>query len=550
VKHLRLHNHPHPITGQADFDQERRRLAKVNRLSVVPRNTEQRILQAISMKTRNLLPSGLLLFGLMTATVSSQQPAIIKIDPDRKISKVDPNIYGAFVEPIRTVVYGSIYDPKSPLADENGFRKDFVRLVKELNLQVVRWPGGNYVSGYNWEDGIGPKDQRPARLDLAWHQVESNRMGTDEYVKLCRLIGAENFICINAGLGTLDEARHWVEYCNYQGGTHYSDLRRKYGNEKPFNVKYWALGNEIDGPWQMGQKNAEDYCKFALEAAKLMQWVDRDIKLIACGASNYGRGTNHAWIDWNDYVLQQMIGKIDYLSVHRYVREALGGETNFPGMMSLGLDVDQKIEVVKALIKKATARSGSARPVYISFDEWSGGRDSLTGSLLVAQHLNSFIRHADIVRMANITMLSSLVGNSPEGDFKNALYQAFYLYSNNSRGTALDVYVDCEKYSNRVFSGIPYLDVTALLSDSAKTVIVNVVNRHEKDALTAEVVLQGGAYTGSATAKEINAEAVNAANTRTREAVAITTREIQFQGSTLSYSFPAHSFTQLLVAVK
>jgi alpha-N-arabinofuranosidase len=505
------------------------------------------------MQTLKLLVSFLVLSGSITATLGSQPPAVIKIDLERKISKVDPNIYGAFVEPIRTVVYGSIYDPKSPFADENGFRKDFVQLVKALKIPVVRWPGGNYVSGYNWEDGIGPKDQRPARLDLAWHQVESNQMGTDEYAKLCSLIGAENFICINAGLGTLDQARHWVEYCNYQGGTYYSDLRKKYGNEKPFKVNYWALGNEIDGPWQIGQKSAEDYCKFALEAAKVMQWVDKDIKLMACGASNYGRGTNNSWIDWNDYVLEHMIGKIDYLSVHRYVREALGSETNFSGIMSAGLDIDQKIEIVKALIKKATAKSGSTRPVYISFDEWSGGGpgagNTLTGSLLVAQHLNSFIRHADVVKMANITMLSSLVGNSPEGDFKNALYQAFYLYSNNSRGTALDVYADCEKYSNRVFTDIPYLDVTAVLSDSAKSVVLNVVNRDEKNALTTDVVLQSRACTGSATVKEINAEAVNSSNTRTREVVAISTKEIQFQGNTINYSFPAHSFTQMLVAI-
>lgn len=506
------------------------------------------------MKTQKQVLGCLVLFGLMAASVRAQQPAVIKIDLDRQISKIDPNIYGAFVEPIRTVVYGSIYDPKSPLADEDGFRKDFIQLIKELKIPVVRWPGGNFVSGYNWEDGIGPKDQRPARLELAWHQIENNQMGTDEYAKLCSLIGAENFICINAGLGTLDQARHWVEYCNYPGGTHYSELRRKYGNEKPFKVQYWALGNEIDGFWQMGQKSAEDYCKFALEAAKLMQWVDRDIKLIACGASDYRHGTNNAWIDWNDYVLEQMIGKIDYLSVHRYVREVLGGETNFAAIMSRCLDVDQKIEIVKTLIKKATARSGSTRPVYISFDEWSaggpGGGNTLTGSLMVAQHLNSFIRHADIVKMANITMLSSLVGNSPEGDFKNALYQAFYLYSNNSRGTALDVSADCERYSNRAFNDIPYLDVTAVLSDSGKAVVLNVVNRHETNPMASDVVLQSGACTGSATVKEINAESVDSSNSRTREGVAITSKEIPFQGSTISYSFPAHSFTQMLIPIK
>jgi alpha-N-arabinofuranosidase len=505
------------------------------------------------MNSQKILLGCVIVSGLMTGDLRSQPTATIKIDLDRKIGKVDPNIYGAFVEPIRTVVYSTIYDPKSPLADTNGFRKDFVQLIKELKIPVVRWPGGNFVSGYNWEDGIGPKDGRPARLDLAWHQIESNQMGTDEYVRLCGLIGAENFICINAGLGTLDDARHWIEYCNYEKGTYYSDLRRKYGNEKPFNVKYWALGNEIDGPWQMGQKSAEDYCKFAVEAAKIMQWVDGNAKFIACGASNYR--TNIDWIGWNDYVLEHLAGKIDYLSVHRYVREALAGDTNFSGVMSLGLDVDQKIDVIKALIKKAAAKSGSARPVYISFDEWSaggGGRApaTLTGSLMVAQHLNSFIRHADIVKMANITMLSSLVGTSPEGDFKNALYQPFFLYSNNSHGISLDVYVDCEKYSNKIFNGIPYLDITAVLNDSAKTLIVNVVNRSETNALASDLVLQGGEFSGSATVKEINGASVTSTNTRTNEAIGINTKEIQFQGNKISYNFPAHSFTQMLIPVK
>jgi alpha-N-arabinofuranosidase len=483
----------------------------------------------------------------------SQQPAVIKIDLDRKIGEVDPKIYGAFVEPIRTVVYGTIYDPKSPLADTDGFRTDFIQLVKDLKIPVVRWPGGNFVSGYNWQDGIGPKEQRPARLDLAWHEIESNQMGTDEYVKLCSLIGAENFICINAGLGTLDDARHWIEYCNYEKGTWYSDLRRKYGNEKPFNVKYWALGNEIDGPWQMGQKNVEDYCKFALEAAKAMQWVDSSAKFIACGASNYR--SNNDWIGWNDYVLQHMAGKIDYLSVHRYVRETLAGDTNFSAAMSLGLDVDQKIDVIKALIKKAMVQSGASRPIYISFDEWSPGAGSrasatLTGSLVLAQHLNSFIRHADIVKMANITMLSSLVGTSPDGDFKNAFYQPFYLYSNNSHGTALDVSVNCEKYSNKIFNDITSLDVTAVMNDSSKTLIVNVVNRSETNALATDLDLQSREFIGNARINEVNGPSVTSTNTKTNETVAIATRQIHFQGNKVSYSFPAHSFTQMLIPLK
>ena len=216
--------------------------------------------------------------------------------------------------------------------------------------------------------------------------------------------------------------------------------------------------------------------------------------------------------------------------------------------------MDQKIEIVKAVITKAMAKSGSKRPVYISFDEWSGGGpgggNTLTGSLLVAEHLNSFIRHADIVKMANITMLSSLVGNSPEGDFKNALYQAFYLYSNNSRGTALDVYVACEKYDNKIFNAIPYLDVTAVLNDSAKTLVVNVVNRNETNALASALVLQSGEFTGTATVKQLNAGTAASAGPSSRDAVTVTSKELPIQGNKLNFSFPAHSFTQMLISIK
>ena len=508
------------------------------------------------MKMLKILLFCLILTGLIPGNLFSQEPAIIKIDFDRKIGAVDPNIYGAFIESM--VVYRGIYEPASPLADENGFRKDFIQIVKELNIPVVRWPGGNFVSGYNWQDGIGPKEQRPLRRDLAWNRVETNQMGTDEYAKLCQLIGAENFVCINAGTGTLDDARHWAEYCNVEKGTYYSDLRRKYGNEKPFNVKYWALGNEIDGPWQMGQKSAEDYVKFALEAGKLLQWVDKSVKLVASGASNYK--PDMAWIDWNDYVLTHMAGSIDYLSVHRYATEALPqGDRSFSGMMCLGLDVDQKIDIVKALIEKAMMKSGTKRAVYISFDEWSAGfGNAITGSLMVAQHLNSFLRHADIVKMANITMLSSLAGYNTNGDYKNALFHAFNLYSNNCRGTSLDVYTSCEKYSNSVFKEIPYLDATAVMNDSTKMLVVNVLNRHETKDIQGDVVLQTGEFTGSAKINELTGKVPAPGSARPapgtppnpEEVVKSITRDLKFNGNTIPYSFPAHSFTQLMIPVK
>jgi alpha-N-arabinofuranosidase len=496
---------------------------------------------------RNLICC-MILSGLVSGNLLSQEPAVIKIDFDRKIGIVDPNIYSAFVEPIRTVVYGTIYDPSSPLADENGFRKDFIQLIKELKIRTLRWPGGNFVASYNWEDGIGPKDQRPARLDLAWNQIERNQMGTDEYVKLTSLIGAESFVCVNGGTGTLQDATNWVEYCNYEKGTYYSDLRRKYGNEKPYGIKFWALGNEVDGPWQMAQKNAEDYVKWALEAQKMMNIVDKKIKYIGSGASNYK--PDMAWIDWNDYVLEHMAGKIDYLSVHRYATEALGDDRSFSGMMSLGLDIDSKIEMVQALIGKALLKTGTKRPIYISFDEYSGGGDNLTGALVLAQHLNSFIRHADIVKMANITMLSSLVGNSPDGDFRNSTFQTFYLFSNNCTGIALDVYTNCEKFSNKVFTDVPYLDVTVVLNEAGKELVVNVINRHETNAIPANITIQTGTFIGTAKVSELNGKNLTVRSTKAEPAVTVRTREVKFTGNTINCSFAAHSLTQLLIPLK
>ena len=500
------------------------------------------------MKNLKFLLRCIILCGVISGNLLAQNPAVIKIDFDRTISPVDPNIYSAFVEPIRTVVYGTIYDPSSTLADENGFRKDFIQLIKELKVRTLRWPGGNFVASYNWEDGIGPKDQRPARLDLAWNQIEKNQMGTDEYAKLTSLIGAESFVCVNGGTGSLMDATNWVEYCNYEKGTYYSDLRRKNGVEKPYGIKYWALGNEVDGPWQMAQKNAEDYSKWALQAQKMMNIVDKNIKYIGSGASNY-TPTNE-WIDWNDYVLQHLAGKIDYLSVHRYATEVLGSDRSFSGMMSLGLDIDQKIETVQASIKKALVKTGTKRPIYISFDEYSGGGDNLTGALVLAQHLNSFIRHADIVKMACITMLSSLVGTAPDGDFKNSSYQTFSLFSNNCVGTSLDVNTNCEKFSNKVFTDVPYLDVTAVLNEASKLLVINVVNRHETNAIPTNITLQTGTFTGTAKVSELNGKDLTSRSTKTVPAVNISTREVKFTGNTINYSFAAHSLTQFEIPVK
>ncbi|MFZ5496306.1 MAG: alpha-L-arabinofuranosidase C-terminal domain-containing protein [Verrucomicrobiota bacterium] len=514
------------------------------------------------MKPRLLRLPLLLLAGSILGDLAAGQPALIKVDLDRTIGAIDPNIYGGFLEPLSRgdrpdIVYGPLYDPASPRSDENGFRKEYLQQIRELKVTVVRWPGGNFVSGYNWMDGIGPKDQRPVTLDLSRTRKESNQMGTDEYVAFCNLVGAENFICINAGTGTIEEAARWVEYCNAPAGTRYADLRVKHGHPEPFKVKYWALGNEPDGPWQLGYKNKEDYTKFAIEAAKMMSAVDKDIKLVAAGSSNYPLVTKRydpkdGWTDWNDYVLDQMAGYVDYISLHRYVFQVLRAidKPVFADEMSLGMEINRIIEVTKGQIQKAMVKSGSDRPIYISFDEYGVRGNTLAGPLLLAQHLNAFIRHADIVKMANLTFLTSLTGITPEGGYRTSLYHPFYLYSHNARGTALDVYTRCESYSNKVFKDIPCLDVTAVLNESSGTLVVNVVNRSETEAVPASLELQSGAYTGKGRVHLINADSIAATNTAAAEQVRTVTTDLVFTGNRISHAFPAHSFTQLEISLK
>ncbi|MBN2817941.1 MAG: hypothetical protein JXP36_03180, partial [Bacteroidales bacterium] len=259
------------------------------------------------------------------------------------------------------------------------------------------------------------------------------------------------------------------------------------------------------------------------------------------------------WVDWNEYVLDKMVGNIDYLSVHRYATEALpGGRNNkvFSDHMSLGLDIDQKIETTRALIKKAMVKSESKRPVYISFDEYSPGFGGLMSSLMLAQHLNSFIRNADVVKMANITMLTNLVGYSPEGDFRNSVFYTFSLYSHNALGKALDVKTMCNTYDNEIFKNIPYLDVTAVLNEDAKKVIVNVVNRHETEDISTDIDLQTGNFAGTATVNLINAKSIDARNTKDDQPIKLQAEQISFKGKTISHVFPAHSFTQIDIPLK
>ncbi|MEJ2629297.1 MAG: alpha-L-arabinofuranosidase C-terminal domain-containing protein, partial [bacterium] len=371
-----------------------------------------------------------------------------------------------------STLYGPLYDPSSPLADENGFRKDYIDAMKELKITNMRWPGGNFVMGYNWQDGIGPQDQRPTRINLAWGGIENNHVGTDEWIALNQAMGSENIICVNLGLATILDAAYWVEYCNYEKGTYYSDLRIKNGHKEPYKVKIWDLGNEVDGePWELGYKNADDYIKIAREAAKAMKAVDNTIKLVASGSSYYE--STGKWIEWNRKILTGLGDKIDYISIHRYWERS---DDYYTFMGQSALDFEEKIRIPAAQIEAVSAMKGFEHPIYISFDEWGVWGMNFLSVLPTAQCLNSFLRHADVVKMTNLTLMTSLLSTDREkGTFKSPLFYTYKMFSNNCLGSSIDTYVECDTFNTEKYKGIPYLDVTSTYSKETNTVCVNVV---------------------------------------------------------------------------
>jgi alpha-N-arabinofuranosidase len=509
------------------------------------------------MRTQPLCFASLLLLTPFCALAGT---ATISIDVNHVISQVDPRIYGVFMEPIGfnrpgmkfNTLYGPLYDPQSPLADKNGFRTDMLDAARELQLTQMRWPGGNFVAGYDWRDGIGPKDKRPRRMELAWGVVESNQVGTDEWVQLNKEIGTENVVCINMGTGTLDDARYWVQYCNAPTGTYWADKRAEYGHPEPYGIKYWCLGNEVDGaPWIMGHKNAEDYVKFAIEAAKIMRLSSPGTKLefIANGPSNYQ--DNLDWVEWTWTVVKGLYGIADYVSMHRYWDNS---DDYYVLMGERGLDLEERIAIVAGQIKAVDAIK-KQKPMYITVDEWAPPfRGGHLSTLALAQYFNAFIRHSDVVKMANYTLLTSILARDPKTDaiYKSPLFFAFKLFSTRCRGAALDVFVDCDTFrTSDHYAHIPYLDVSAVYDKQAKQVIINVVNRHKDEAIDTDIQSAVGKFTGNATVSQIASD--DTTNKpyayEARDTYAPKTEQVATSGATIHYDFPAHSFTQIVAGV-
>ena len=291
--------------------------------------------------------------------------AEIVIDKNQVISDIDDRIYGSFIEHLGRAVYGGIYEPGHPTADDMGFRRDVLDMVKELKVPIVRYPGGNFVSGYNWEDGTGDKSKRPKKMELAWFSTETNEVGIDEFQEWAKRAGSEVMMAVNLGTRGADEARNLVEYCNSETDTYYANKRRQNGFEKPFGIKTWCLGNEMDGPWQIGAKTPMEYARTACEAAKVMKWVDPSIELVACGSSGPGMKT---FGEWERTVLRETYEHVDYVSLHSYYGNA---DNDTPAFLGSSLIMDKFIKEVAAICDEIKAEKESDKTINLSFDEWN-----------------------------------------------------------------------------------------------------------------------------------------------------------------------------------
>jgi alpha-N-arabinofuranosidase len=291
--------------------------------------------------------------------------ASVALRRDAVIGQTDRRLFGAFVEHVGRCVYGGIYEPGHPSADANGFRRDVLALVAELGPTLVRYPGGNFVSGYQWEDGVGPREQRPRRLDLAWLSTETNAFGTNEFIDWCRSAGVEPMLAVNLGTRGGDAARRLLEYCNHPGGTELSDLRAAHGWPQAHDVRLWCLGNEMDGPWQMETKSAGEYGRVAAQAAKMMKLFDPTLELAACGSSGRNMPSFGAW---EDTVLAHTLEHVDFISLHTYLNDFAN---DAPAMLASADLMDRFIEEVGAIADAACARAGATRRIQLSFDEWN-----------------------------------------------------------------------------------------------------------------------------------------------------------------------------------
>ncbi len=437
--------------------------------------------------------------------------ARIRIDSELILSTVDKRLFGSFVEHLGRAIYGGVYQREHVSADDMGFRTDVLELVRELQVPIIRYPGGNYVSAYKWEDSVGPVEERPRRMDLAWKAVEPNTVGLQEFYQWARKAGSDVMMAINLGTRGIDDARNLVEYCNHTGGLYWSDLRKKHGMEKPYNFRVWCLGNEMDGPWQIGFKTAEEYGKLAEEVAKALKLFDPSLELVVCGSSGPGMPT---FPQWEATVLEHCYEHVDYISLHTYAKKE---GNNLEAFLAESVRFENFITTVENTVEFVRAKKRSNRTVKLSVDEWnvwyhSDGNElkedewqvgrkllediyTLEDALVVGCFLIVLLRHAKSVRMACLAQLvntiAPIMAEKDGNAWRQTIYYPFLHCSLYGRGEVLQTMISSEAYHSDTLGEVPYLESICVLHREKKELVFFCVNRHTTKDLRMEVNATG-----------------------------------------------------------
>ena len=481
----------------------------------------------------------------------------VTVDVDRTIAPIDRNVFGGFAEHLGRCIYGGIYEPGSPDADANGLRRDVLAALTRLGMPVMRYPGGNFVSGYRWRDGVGPARERPTRMDLAWHDLEPNSFGTNEFMDFCRVLGTEPYLVVNAGDGDMREARDWLEYCNGSNDTTLVKLRKQHGYEAPHGVRYWGIGNEVDGPWQIGYKTPEEYARVYTEYAKVMRWTDPSIKLLASAVSLW----SPSWVERVQLLMEHAAAHIDYMAIHWYVgndRERGYRDDDFESYMALSERIEDTLSGTEGIIRAMSSALQLERDIPIAVDEWNvwyrtgaagklEERYNLEDALVVAMHFNAFIRHAKSVKMANIAQIVNVIApimTTPEGVVLQSIFHPFELFSRTCGDTALDVNWSGDTFSTPEFAALRVLDVSATLGSSDKKLTVYLVNRSRDEIGETTIELTRGRFKGRARVSVVNGPDIKSINTvETPDAVDVREQTVGADGSSFVMELEPHSFT-------
>src|SRR5262245_31066298 len=479
------------------------------------------------------------------AQASPNATTRVYLDTRRSLPALDRNIFGSFLEHLGRAIYEGIYDPESKLSDSNGFRKDVADEIKKIGVPIVRYPGGNFVSGYHWLDGVGPKKDRPRVVEKAWNSIETNQFGTNEFMAWCKLVGAKPLMGLNLGTSTPEMAAALVEYCNIEKGSKWSDLRRSHGVADPYKVEHWCLGNEMDGPWQIGHMTATEYGIKAADAGRQMHYVDPSLKLIACGSSNNSMPT---YLEWDRQVLEQCFDYVDGLSLHRYfgnTPEETGGDS--ARYMALNLSMDRQIAESLAVCDYVQARRHSSKKLWLSFDEWNvwyrarSGPDvdgkkqvaphlleevyNLEDALLVGGLVNTLIRNSERVKIACLAQLVNVIApimTNSNGFYRQTIYYPYAWAIQYARGAAMITAVESPTYDavsadykergSRYVESVPYVDATSTIDKDSRKYSVFFFNRDLTKAREVEILWEDSAPSGVVEAFTLTGNDLKASN--------------------------------------